>query len=471
MPRHGSRRLLAFPLAAFLMGSSFLVTAGFASGGAANSSTLNSTSSWTVYHGDVSGSGVSRALKAVNTAKRAWTSPALHGQLFGEPLVYSGHVYVASEDNTVYALSSSNGALIWSRHVGRAVPSSRLACGNIAPSVGITGTPVIDASRQEIFVVADELVKGRPVHELVGLSTVSGAIELRVRVDPRGADPAALLQRSGLTLDKGRVVFAMGGNYGDCAAYRGRVVAAAETGSTPTYFTVDARAGDSQGAIWMGGAAPVIDGEGDVWVSVGNGSVHSVGEAYDDSDSVLELSPTLRLKQYFAPATWPQNNADDLDMSMAPAMLADGQVVLAGKSGIVYLLNGARLGGIGKQAASLPGACAGAIDGGSAVVGLTVYLPCLSGTVAVRATASPVSLNVLWSSSVGGGPAIVAAGLVWTIGQNGVLYGLDPSTGHVRQRASIGVPANHFPTPSVGDALLLVTSSDRVVAFHASVGQ
>jgi outer membrane protein assembly factor BamB len=78
-------------------------------------------------------------------------------------------------------------------------------------------------------------------------------------------------------------------------------------------------------------------------------------------------------------------------------------------------------------------------------------------------------MKVLWSASVGGGPAIVAAGEVWTIGQNGVLYGLNPSSGAVRQQASVGVPADHFPTPSVGDALMLAASSDRVVAFHTSV--
>jgi len=62
---------------------------------------------------------------------------------------------------------------------------------------------------------------------------------------------------------------------------------------------------------------------------------------------------------------------------------------------------------------------------------------------------------------------VVAAGLVWTIGQNGALYGLDPATGRVRQQAAIGALANHFPTPSVGDGLLLAASADQVVAFAA----
>jgi polyvinyl alcohol dehydrogenase (cytochrome) len=252
-------------------------------------------------------------------------------------------------------------------------------------------------------------------------------------------------------------------------------VAVPEAGGTPRYFTVDAAPGENQGAVWMGGAAPVVDGSGHIWVSTGNGSVYSAAHAYDDSDSVLELSSSLQLLQFFAPSTWPVNNSRDLDMSTAPVLLPGDQILLAGKSRIVYLLDGAHLGGIGHQEATLGAAggtimgsaCSDDIDGGAAVVGATVYLPCLAGIVAVRAASSPPALHLLWSSGVGGGPPIVAAGLVWTIGQNGVLYGLDPATGQVRQQVTIGVPANHFPTPSVADGLLLAPAADNVVAFAA----
>lgn len=424
--------------------------------------------SWTVYHGDAASTGDSTALNSVNTARRAWTSPMLNGEIYGEPLVYSSDVFVATESDTVYALASSRGSVVWSRHLATAVPSSDLPCGNISPTVGITGTPVIDPARREIFVVADELKNGRPEHFLVGLSTTTGAIELRQRVDPTGSDPAALLQRTGLNLVAGRVVFGMGGNYGDCATYRGRVISVLEGGSGPAIFTVDNQGGNSQGAVWMGGAAPVVDAKGNVWVSVGNGSVHSAGQAFDDSDSVLELTATGRLEQYFAPSSWASDNAADQDMTTAPVLLADGQVILAGKSRTAYLLNGAHLGGIGSQEASLSSLCSNDIDGGSAIVGMTVYLPCLSGPVALRVTKTPPSLGVLWSANVGGGPPIVAAGLLWTVGKNGVVYGLDTATGNVRQQASIGSVDNDFTTPSIGDGLMLVASSYRVVAFRGN---
>jgi outer membrane protein assembly factor BamB len=471
MRRNGLISIVALAVAVVTFGSPVFLggnQSNFIAGASTNPSDVNS---WTVYHGDAAGTGVSTALRTIDASRRTWTSPLLDGQLYGEPLAFSNDVYVATESDTVYKLASSTGKIIWSRHLARPIPSSQLPCGDITPTVGITGTPVIDPSRDEIFVVADELVNGHPQHQLVGLNATSGAIELKQDVDPPGSDPAALLQRTGLNLDNGRVVFAMGGNYGDCAAYRGRVVSVAETGSRPRFFTVDAGAGDSQGAIWMGGAAPVINSEGDVWVSVGNGSVSSSSQTYDDSDSVLELSASMQLLQYFAPSTWPQDNSSDFDMSMAPVLLSSGQVLLAGKSRIVYLLNGAHLGGIGRQESSLASACSNDIDGGAAAVGPIVYSPCLSGTVAIRTSSSPASLRIQWRSSNGGGPPLYAAGLVWTIGQNGTLYGLNPSNGAVRQHAVVGAPSNHFPTPSVGDGLLLVPVAYRVDAFSGTTAK
>ena len=387
---------------------------------------------WTVYHGDLAGSGVAGDVTSVDVRSPTWVSPTLDGQLYGEPLVLGDRAYVATQNDTVDALSAATGKVLWSTHVGTPVPASDLPCGDITPTVGITGTPVIDPVRSELFAVAEELVGGSPVHVLVGLDTGTGRVELSEEVDPAGSSPAAVLQRTALTLDSGRVVFGTGGNYGDCSTYRGRVIAVPESGGAPSVFTVDAAPSQDQGAVWMGGAAPVVDDSGHVWVTTGNGSVVSSHDAYDDSDAVLELSPSLTLVQYFAPASWATDNANDLDMSTAPALLTNGEVVAAGKARTVYLLDGASLGSIGGQQASATNACGDDIDGGVAVVGTTVFLPCLSGPIAVTVSSSPPSVHPLWRANVGGGPPIVAGGLVWTMGLDGTLYGLSATDGTVR---------------------------------------
>jgi outer membrane protein assembly factor BamB len=427
---------------------------------------------WTVYHGDPEGQG-DVAGPSFASATAAWTSVALDGQLYGEPLEIGGRVLVATEDDSVYALAADTGKVLWHRHLGTPVPASSLPCGDITPSVGITSTPVADKALDEVFVVADEVVSGAPAHELVGLDVTTGAVRLTRDVDPPGADPAALLQRAGLALDGGRVLVGFGGNFGDCSTYHGWVESVPVAGHGATLrYEVDAGPGQSQGAVWMGGAAPEVEPSGAVWLADGNGSVTSAAGPYDGSESVLELSPSLSLEQYFAPANWYSDNADDRDLgSSAPALLTGGQVVEAGKSHAAFLLDGSALGGVGGQEVDLGLCTGGDVDGGDAVAGGVVYLPCQQGLEAVQVGGTaPPSLAVLWQTSTdASAPPIVAGGLVWSMGRS-TLYGLDPQTGDAVVTLGIGQPANHFPTPSVGDGLLLADSADQVHAFSGSAG-
>ena len=429
------------------------------------------TLSWSVYHGEAAGTGVDQSGTTYSPASAAWTSPVLDGELYGEPLVYAGRVYAATENDTVYALAANTGAVLWSAHLGTPVPATDLPCGDIGPTVGITGTPVIDDQRGEIFVVADQDDAGRIAHVLYGLNIYSGGVVLSQAVDPSGPgySAAAQLQRTGLNLDNGSVVFGMGGNAGDCSYYHGWVISVPESGGTPENWEVDSGAGQTQGAVWMGGAAPEVDAQGNVWFAAGNGSVNQAGDPYDDSDSVTELGPDMTLEQIFAPSTWYSDNSSDFDLgSSPPALLPDGQVVQIGKSHNGYLLAGAHLGGIGGQVSQLTGVCDGDNDGGEAVVGDVVYEPCQAGLEAVKV--SSTSLSVLWHSSSGASaPPIVAGGLVWAIGRS-TLFALNRSTGVAVQQFSLGSEANDFPTPAAGDGLLLAPSADQVHAFTGSDG-
>jgi outer membrane protein assembly factor BamB len=439
--------------------------------GAAHRTRATSTEpAWTVYHGSAAGTGDVAGPSFLH-ARSAWTSAALDGQLYGEPLEATGRVFVATEDDSVYALSAKNGSVLWRTHLATPVPSSDLPCGDVTPTVGITGTPVIDTARAEIFVVADEEVNGAAVHEVVGLNIYTGSVVMHQDADPPGSKPLNELQRTGVALDGNEVVFGFGGNDGDCAYYHGWVEAAPVAGGTPSFFEVDQAAGDDQGAIWMGGAAPEVDASGDIWVSAGNGSVGETTSPYDDSDSVLELSPSLSLLQYFAPSDWRYDNANDRDLGSAPPVLVGGSVVQAGKSQTAFLLKGSALGGIGGQEAQLSLCNAWDIDGGAAVSGSVVYLPCQAQLTAVQVSASPPSLVKLWATTSGASaPPILAGGLLWAMGGN-TLYGLDPQNGRTAVSLWIGRPQNHFPTPSVGDGLLLVPGSTKVLAYSGSAGR
>lgn len=422
---------------------------------------------WTTYHGDPLGSGVAPTDRRFTGPGAAWTSPTLYGQLYGEPLVYDGLVVVATEHDVVYALRAANGTVAWSMTVGSPVPSSMLPCGDISPTVGITSTPVIDMARSEVFVVADVL-SGRVIsHHLVGLDLSTGQVLLDQAVDPPGR-PSALLQRAGLALDRGSVEIGFGGNYGDCATYHGWLVSVPESGGAGRTWEADAAPGNDQGAIWMGGAAPVVDAGGNLWVTTGNGS-NTTGPTPNGSDSVVELSPSLTVEQTFTPTTWPRDNADDLDLgSSPPVLLANGYVLQIGKSQTAYLLHASHLGGVGGQAGEQANLCGG-VYGGEAWAAAEVYLPCSNGVEAVRVQPGnpEVPIGVLWSAPESAGPPIVVGSEVWTISQGGVLYGLDRASGRIETVLPLGSPpANHFPTPAIGDGLLLATTAHRVVAFR-----
>ncbi len=469
MAGEGRRRVLTALAGASLVLSVGGITTLAAAGTSAASVAprVNAGSSWTVYHGDALGSGVDSSGVTFSPANAAWKSPVLDGTVFGAPLEATGRVYVATENDTLYALAANTGAVLWSTHVGTAVPANapNVPCGDISPTVGITGTPVIDTARHEIFAVAAELSGGSVTHVLVGLDMYTGSTLLAVGVDPPGQDPRAILQRTGLNLSNGNVVFGYGGNDGDCSTYHGWIAAAPEGGGGASYYNTTTAG--SKGAVWMGGAAPEVDASGNIWAATGNGSSSN---PYDGSDSVIELSPALGLKQLFAPSSWSSDNGSDADLgSSAPALLSNGTILQVGKSHTGYLLSQANLGGIGHELTSA-GMCGGDVDGGSAVMGTVVYTPCGSGIQAVQTNPSPAALNVSWTAAGGEkGPPIAAGGLLWSIGGSS-LYAINPLNGGTVQQLALGSQANHFPTPSVGDGLLLAPTSRQVVAFSGSVG-
>ncbi len=77
-----------------------------------------------MYHGNPLGTGADLSGVTFSPPNHAWTSPVLDGQVYGEPLEATGRVYVATENDTIYALAANTGAVLWSSHVGTPVPSS-----------------------------------------------------------------------------------------------------------------------------------------------------------------------------------------------------------------------------------------------------------------------------------------------------------------------------------------------------------
>ena len=361
---------------------------------------------------------------------------------------------VATENDSLYALDQATGKVLWRAHVGTPVPLSELPCGNIDP-LGITGTPVYDASSGIVYAVAE--TSGYH-HVLVGISASDGRLEVERDIPAPDGQPRYDQQRPALTLQGGRVYVAFGGLAGDCGPYRGSVVGIPVSGSGPiiSYVVPTPR----EGAIWAPGG-PVTGPDGTLYVSVGNGSEAST--SFDDSDSVTALSPDLHRTGVFAPVTWHGDNASDLDLgSTQPALLPGGMLLADGKSGTAYLVSSARLGGVGGQVDQAQVCPA---FGTAAVQGSTVYEPCEQGGLAAVSTAGS-KIRVLWRGPENAwGSPVIGGGAVWvTDWKAGTLYELDQATGGIRASLGLGTPLPHFSSMSMAGTRAYLGTMDGVVS-------
>jgi hypothetical protein len=425
------------------------------------------TGAWTTYGGSFARTSVDSADPSRTSAPtEAWKSVSLDGDVYGEPLVFGGNVYVGTENDTVYAFSESTGDRVWGPdHLATPAPSGDLPCGDISPSVGITSTMVVDPSNDDLFASAETSSGGTVGHHVFAIDARSGKVLWNRDVD-QSWDAAAQLQRAALALDDGNVLVGFGGNYGDCGNYGGWVIGVPESGSGALlHYRVPTQ---NEGAVWAP-AGISVDPTGDAYVATGNGSA-GPGRSFDHGNSVIRLSPQLKELGYFAPTGWAQDSATDLDLgSSAPMLLGNGQIFQIGKPGVAYLLDSSNLGGIGGQSASL-GLCFS--SGGGAYVAPYAYVVCLDqGRIAQVQVGPGNSLRAGWRWASPSGTAsspTVAGGFVWSIDQSSsTLYGVRLTNGSTAYSVHLSVGAlAHFVAPSAAGGMLFVAGAGGVEAFR-----
>lgn len=436
--------------------------------------------SWPTYHRDAIRTGVDPDATEPIEPVLAWQSANLGAPIWGQPLVLGDRVYVATVGDALYSLDATTGAQVWKRQLGTPVPSAQLPCGDITPTVGVVGTPVIDPTTAKIFAVADtwDATTKEAKHMLEGY-TLEGNLALSTDVDPPGSEPKDLLQRTALNLDQGQVIFGYGGNDGDCADYQGTVVSAPETEGAPSFWRYEpAPPSTSGGAVW-GPSGPAVDGAGDILASTGNPDPPEGTQAttYDFSDSLIELDPSLSLIGHFEPPTWQSDSNSDLDLaSSGPEVLPGGLIFQAGKNGTGYLLDATKL-GEGAPAVYSHQICGGhGSFGGDAFANGVLYIPCTNGTEALAYNQAERTFTLLWQGpSDAFGPPIVSAGLVWVAATGGFsgggtkLYGLDPATGAPVYTETLPSPiADHFGSPSAAGGRLFMATGSTVTAYQVS---
>jgi len=418
---------------------------------------------WITYNGGNGRQGIATdELAAPGTPSPAppTTSPAtpaiswrtrLDGAVYGQPLLVGDQVLAATQNDSVYALAQADGRVKWRARLGTPQPSSALQCGNIDP-LGITSTMAYDPATGSLFALA-ETDGGH--HTLFALDPATGSVRWQRAVEPPAGTPLDTQQRSALTVAFGRVYVPFGGLFGDCGDYIGSVVGTPTSGqgAQVSYHVPTTR----EGGIWAPGGLLTVGST--LYAAVGNGASTTT---FDGSDSVIALSADLARLDYFAPSTWPEDNANDLDLGSLTPALADGRIMALGKRGTAYLLAADRLGGVGGQLAQAQVCPA---FGAAAVRGSTVYVPCEDGVRALAVTGN--GIKVLWKSAkrANGSPTLSGDG-VWAVEwPTGTLYRFDASDGAATAQVALGeVP--HFASPTLGVGRAYVGTMNGVTAVN-----
>lgn len=396
---------------------------------------------WTTYAGSPSRSGIAPGAPAHPTLRRRFAR-SVDGQIYAQPLIAGGRIYVATENNTVYAFDTS-GRQVWKRHLGAPVSGGSLPCGNIDPS-GITGTPVISGGR--IYVVA--FLHNGPHHVLFGLRTESGSVAARANVDP--PNPNVEQQRGALLAAAGRIYVPYGGLYGDCGPFRGFVVSTTPSGGGRRSFGVSG----SEAGIWATGGLATQSGT--LLLSTGNGS------ARGSANAVIRLTPSLRRLGFWAPTNWSPLSSTDTDTgSLSPLPVSGDRVFQIGKDGVGYLLRHS-LAGVGGQQYGAH-VCGSSAHGAAAFRAPLAIVPCGGNLYGLRIGAR--NFGIAWSNGSGGLVPVIAGDSVFALSRDGALVQSRVSSGREVARAQVGSGATSFPAAAAAGHTLVAPNGAGFVVF------
>jgi outer membrane protein assembly factor BamB len=298
------------------------------------------------------------------------------GQIYAQPLYANGAMFVATETNNIYALDPATGAVRWTRQLATPWNAADVGCGNLAPTVGVTGTPAIDTTTETAYLLSKTYAGGQSgpaawFAHAIDLTTGAERAGFPVAIagvaqnEPAQVfNPTQQLQRPGLLLLNG-VVYAAFGSHCDIAPYTGWVVGISTEGALTTMWTTEAGpARTNGGGIWMSGGALVSDGAGQILLATSNDASttttpvpgSSPPGALSEAIVRLAVQPdgSLKATDFFSPGEMPALNQDDADLgSGSPVALPTpfgtpshpNLLAHVGKEGFVYLLDRDALGG------------------------------------------------------------------------------------------------------------------------------
>jgi len=311
----------------------------------------------------------------------------LDGQMPAQPLYVSNvyipatnstHnvVYAATQHDSVYAFDADNNVggnanPLWQKSFIdpangiTTIPVKDLICVNTGfTEFGIESTPVIDLSRNAIYVYAMTKENGNYVHRLHALDLGTGAelfggpVQIIASVVIGGKtytfNTKQQVQRPGLLLQNG-IVYIGFGSPGCDLNYEMGWVMSYDASTLQQTGVWDDSPGVLASAVWMSGAGLAGDGNGNVYFSTGDGTFDADKGGNHYGDTVVKLAQGgqgLSLADFFTPYNQAYLLQNNLDLGAGRVILLPEQsnppnnlALAVGKAGVMYLLDQSNLGG------------------------------------------------------------------------------------------------------------------------------
>jgi hypothetical protein len=382
-------------------------------------------------------------------------------------------VYVATEHGSIYAFDADSGATLWqiSLLASGETPSDTHGCGQVAPEIGVTSTPVIDrsaGSNGTLYVVAMSIDKTSKYHQRLhaldvttGAELLNGPTEIAATF-PNAAgtttfDPGQYEERAALLLTNG-LIYTSWTSHCDNAPYSGWVISFKQADLTrASVVNVAPNAGVAQSggnsysiygpAIWMAGDGPGADAAGNVYFLTGNGRFETTLDANgfpnqgDYGNSFVKIANSgsaLSVTDYFAMSDEVALSIADQDLGSGGEMLLPDLtdstntvkhlVVGAGKDGKIYVVDRDNMGKFDATKNNiwqlLDGALGGQIFSSPACFNGNLYYGPVGttlkafGITAAKLSAAPTSKSTATFGYPGTSPVVSANGatngIVWT---------------------------------------------------------
>ncbi len=298
-------------------------------------------------------------------------------------------IFVATENNLVYAFDADRArGPLWTAKltpVGETLQVTADYDNFRIPQMGVTGTPVIDATTGTLYAVAaSKTTAASPVYHqrLHALDITTGKERANSPVDIVASfpgtggttdgdghevfSPVVQFNRSALTLFQNNIYTAWSAHE-DNGNYQGWVIAYDKTSLQQTAVFDDspnippAANGNGGGSIWQASIGMVAD-DASIYAVTSNGPFDINTGGADWGDSALRLGPTLNVADSFTPCNQQELGDFDVDLGSGGPMILPDQtsgptklLTFAGKEGSIYLIDRTAMGGYTPTTVCTPG--------------------------------------------------------------------------------------------------------------------